>query len=115
MSVAYKLLGQVFPSAGVLSTAYAVPNGLSAVVSTLFACNHAVAEDEIRVSVAQAGQPDAAKQYLYGGLVGVAGLPLRAKDTFCSTTGIALAAGDVVRVWSKNGTTSFNLFGSEGT
>jgi hypothetical protein len=39
--------------------------------------------------------------------------PIAAKDTLLLTFGATLSAGDVVRVYSSNADTSFQLFGSE--
>jgi hypothetical protein len=79
------------------------------------ACNHSTSVvDQIRVSVQVAGAADATKQYIYGGSSGL-GLTVALNDTFAATLGITLAATDVVKVYSVNGTTSFNLFGAEET
>lgn len=108
MAEAQKVLGQSSPVAGVLTDTYVAPS--KAVVSSITACNRDGANDTlIRISVAVAGAGDAAKQYLYYDL------PLLAADTFIATIGITLAATDVVRCYSANGSVSFSLFGVEIT
>lgn len=108
MAEAQKVLGQSSPAAGVLTDCYTAPS--KAVVSSVFACNRSSIDDTlIRVSVAVAGAADEAKQYIYYDL------PVLAADTFASTTGITLGAGDVVRCYSASGNVSFNLFGVEVT
>src|SRR5690349_9560064 len=105
MSDAIKTLGQSYPSAATLTTLYTAPASTSAVVSSLVCCNKGSEPDEIRVSVAVGGAADADKQYLYYDL------PVPAKDTFVATLGASLAAADVLRCYSRKGTTAFNAFG----
>lgn len=115
MAVTKKVLGQVMPTAATLTTLYTVPAATSATCSTITACNHSnTTADTIRVSVQIAGAADATKQYIFGGSTS-AGLSVAANDTFAATFGITLAATDVVKCYSTNGTTSFNLFGAEET
>lgn len=115
MAETLKVLGQVFPSAATLTTLYTVPAATQTTVSTITACNHSnTTADTIRVSVQVAGAADATKQYLYGGST-AAGLSVAANDTFAATIGMTLATTDVVKCYSTNGTTSFNLFGAEIT
>lgn len=105
------VLGQAKPSAATLTALYTVPAGKQVAVSTITACNVSSSEDLIRISVAIAGAANADKQYLYYDL------PLQGasseRNTFAATLGVSLAATDVVRVYSRDGNTSFNLFGDE--
>jgi hypothetical protein len=113
MAITKKVLGQSAPSATVLTDAYTVPGATSATVSTLTACNHHNSTaDTIRISIAVAGAANTDEQYIVGGDTS-GGLSVIANDTFAMTIGITLAATDVVRVYSTNGTTSFNIFGVE--
>lgn len=93
---------QSYPAAGVLTDLYAVPQGKSAVVGSIHACNHSSSDDSVRVSIASGGGPDDPKHYIYFDLV------VSALSTFLATYGGTLAAGDVIRCLSRNGTTSFN-------
>lgn len=102
-----KVLGQSYPSASTLTTAYTVPAATSAVVSTITACNQGSVTDKVRISVAVAGAADTASQYLY---YDVNILP---NDSLHATFGATLATTDVLRVRSFYGTTSFNVFGAE--
>ena len=102
--MAYKVLGQAFPTALTLTDCYTVPSGKQTVVSTIFVCNqNATTPDYFRISVAVAGEADSSKQYIYGGNIGADGTVIVSYDTFATTTGITLAEGDVIRVYSKNG------------
>lgn len=107
MPTTYKVLGQVAPAAVTLTTAYTVPSATSTVVSTITAANRSASVDTIRIAVRPAGESIASKHYItYDEAIGgnvVAGY----------TLGISLAATDVISVHSTNGTTSFNIFGSE--
>lgn len=114
MALTKKVLGQLFPTAATLTAAYTVPASTNTVVSTITACNHANVKDTIRISVAVAGAANSDEQYIYGGDTST-GLEVNGKDTFAATVGITLEATDVIRVYSTNGTTSFNIFGAEET
>ena len=115
MAVTKKILGQSFPSATTLTDAYTVPGSTSATVSTITACNHSdTASDNIRISVSIAGAANTDAQYIIGGDTS-GGLFMSANDSYMATIGMTLATTDVVRVYSENGTTSFNVFGAEET
>lgn len=108
MPTAYKVLGQVYPSAATATTLYTVPSATSAVASTIVACNQTSgAADTFSIAIRPAGATLTDKHYLYKDI------SLGAGTTFTGTFGITLATTDVVTVVSANGTTSFNLFGSE--
>ena len=53
--MAYKVLGQVAPSATTATTLYTVPSAKSAVCSTLTVCNRAGTSGSYRISVRPAG------------------------------------------------------------
>lgn len=105
----YKVLGQEAPVAATLTDLYVVPNGKSAVVSTLTACNTGTSAATVRVAVRVAGAAITAKQYVVYGVV------LNPSETVTLTVGITLAATDVVSVYTDVATVSFNLFGVENT
>lgn len=105
MAESIKVLGQINPIAGVLTTAYTAPN--QAVVSSLSICNQSATPTTFRVSIAVAGAADDPKQYLYYDV------PLSGNATFIATIGVTLGATDVIRVQSGGGVLSFNFFGSE--
>lgn len=104
------VLGQSQPTAATLTTLYTVPAATSTTVSSVTICNQsATTADSFRLSVAVAGAADNAKQYLYYNLaVGPA-------DTFVATIGVTMAATDVMRCYSTNGTLNFNAFGVQVT
>ena len=109
MADALKVLGQQMPAAQTLTTLYTVPGATSTTVSSVVVCNQGPVAGAFRLSVAIAGAADAQQQYIYRDL------PIAAADTFVATLGLTLAATDVVRCYSANGTSSFNLFGVEVT
>lgn len=109
MPVTQKVLAQGFPSATVLTDTYTVGGATQATVSSITVCNQSSTPDVFSVSVAVAGASDTPAQYIYSDIV------IPGNDTFTATLGITLAATDVVRCLSQNGTTSFNLFGVEST
>lgn len=108
MPTAYKVLGQSAPAATTATTLYTTPAATAAIISTINAVNtHASTADVIRIAIRPAGAALASQHYI------VYGVSLSAGSTFTYTGGITLAATDVVTVYSTNGTTSFNAFGSE--
>ena len=63
MATAYKVLGQVNPSATTLTTLYTVPASTSSVASTLTVCNLGLTTN-VRVAVRPTGEAIANKHYL---------------------------------------------------
>lgn len=109
MTIAYKVLGQSEPTATTETTLYTVPASTQAVCSTLSVCNRATAAATFRVRIKINNAADADQQYV------CFDAPIAAKDTLLLTFGATLGAGDVVRVYSSNADTAFQLFGSEIT
>jgi hypothetical protein len=108
MATVYKVLGQSAPTAATATSLYTVPSATSTVVSTINVVNTAAsAADTIRIAVRPAGATLATQHYI------VYGVSLSAASTFTYTGGITLATTDVVTIYSANGTSSFNAFGSE--
>jgi hypothetical protein len=106
MAATYKVLGQAFPDAYILTPVYICPVGKSAIISTIDICNQANSLGEFRISVAVNNATDSRKQYLYYDE------DVRGKSTFSATQGWTLKAGDVIRAFGT-GQMSFNLFGCE--
>jgi hypothetical protein len=108
MATTYKVLGQSAPTAATATTLYTVPAATSTVVSSINVVNtNGSTADVIRVAIRPAGAALSNQHYV------VYGLSLSAGSTFTYTSGVTLAATDVITVYSTNGTSSFNAFGSE--
>ena len=107
MATTYKVLGQVAPTAAAATTLYTVPGATQAIVSTINVVNTGGAADRVRIAIRIAGATLAVEDYI------VYDLSLSPTATFTYTSGVTLAATDVVTVYSTNGTSSFNAFGSE--
>ena len=108
MATVYKVLGQSAPTAATATSLYTVPSATSTIISTINVVNTAAsAADTIRIAVRPAGATLATQHYI------VYGVSLSAASTFTYTGGITLATTDVVTIYSANGTSSFNAFGSE--
>lgn len=105
MAEARRVLGQSAPVAATLTDILTIPGATESVVSSLVVCNRSAAADTFRVSVAINGAADSVEQYNYYDI------PIPGNDTFVATIGITLDAADVVRVYSRNGTSSFSLYG----
>jgi len=109
MTDTLSILGQAIPSANTITTLYTVPAATSTTVSSLTVCNQSASSCTFNISVAVAGAADTPKQYIYYELF------LDGNDTFIATIGISMATTDVMRCFSTNASTSFNLFGVQIT
>lgn len=107
MTITYKVLGQLAPSANTATTLYTVPGSNSAVCSSMTICNTFGSNANVSVQVAVANAASSISQYL------VFNNPLVSSDTMFLTLGVTLAATDVIRVSSTTANVSFQLFGSE--
>lgn len=110
MPTAYKILGQVNPSASTETTLYTVPSSTQAVVSSIAVCNQTASSATFRIAVqpsADAGSSATAKHFL------VHGTTVAAADTVVLTIGVTLATGDRLRVFASNANLSFSAYGSE--
>jgi hypothetical protein len=106
MANAYKVLGQLEPSATTLSTLYTVPSATSAVCSTMTICNLSVSTT-VRVAVRPAGEAINDRHYIVYDQI------INANDSIFLTLGISLAATDVVSVFAGTAMVSFGLYGTE--
>lgn len=107
MAEALKILGQVAPAAATDADLYTVPAATQCTVSTLTVANRAATSTTFRISVAAAGAASNVKQFIYYDQF------IDGNSTFLVTIGMTLSATDVVRVYSNNGSVSFNIFGIE--
>lgn len=107
MTFTYKTLGQQAPAAGTPADLYAVPGATSAIVEGITVCNQSAAATTFRLSVSVGGGATASKDYLAFDteIGGNAVVNLNAVAT--------MAAGDVLRCQSGDGSLSFNAFGVE--
>jgi hypothetical protein len=104
----YKILAQSAPAATTPALLYGpVATGTSTVVSTIAVCNRGATAITYRISLRQAGEADATKQYL------VYDATLAANSTATYTLGLTLAATDSVFVYASSANATFQAFGSE--
>lgn len=109
MATAYKVLGQLAPSATTATTLYTVPSSTEAVVSTIVIANRDASSATFRIAVRPDGATLSNEHYIaYNVTVG-------ASDSTTLTLGITLNAADVVTVYASTANLSFNIFGSEIT
>lgn len=108
MANAYKVLGQVKPSATTATTLYTVPSSTSTVVSTISVCNLGISTT-YRIAIRPAGAALEDKHYV------VYDAPLNTNETQYHTVGFSLATTDVVTVYAGTATVIFNAFGTEIT
>ena len=104
-----KILGQAALVATVLTNVYTVPASTQTVVSTIAVTNRGAVQSFFSVSVAKTGAADDPKQYIYFDV------PILPSDTFCTTIGITLSTGDIIRGYGQSSDLSINIFGVEIT
>lgn len=102
-----KVLGQINMPATTLTDFYTVPALTTTVISTLYITNRTGTPAHFRVSIAVAGAADNVKQYIYYDI------SIPNNETFASTTGITMGAGDVLRGYADIVGLSFQAFGAE--
>lgn len=107
MPTAYKVLGQVAPSATTNTTLETVPSATQVVMSTITVCNRAATAATFRIAVRPGGATLANEHYI------AYDTTVAANDLVALTIGITLAATDVVTVYASTANLSFNAFGSE--
>ena len=108
MAIKYKILGQAFPAANANATLYTVPEGNSAIISTLNVCNLSLSNVVFRIAVVKGGvTPTPSNSYI------AFNTALPPQDAIGLTLGMTMDATDIVQVHSIQGNVSFNLFGSE--
>lgn len=96
---------QAVPNATTLTALYTVPALTSFVGRVLVST---VTAASIRIAIAVAGAADAAKQYItYNEAV--------AANSSAGYQGLALGAGDVIRVYSSQADTAFTVLGVQRT
>jgi len=107
MAQAYKVLGQIAPSATTATTIYTVPSATEAVVSSIVVCNRSSSSVTFRISVRPNGASLANQHYL------VYDAPLVGSDTLIFTVGLTLDATDVLEAYASSGDLTFQAYGSE--
>jgi len=107
MATAYKVLGQVAPSATTATAVYTVPSATSAVVSSVTVCNRATSAGTYRLMVRPNGATLANQHYV------VYDTSIAANDTVILTIGLTLDADDVLEVYTSSADMSVNAYGSE--
>lgn len=92
-----------------LTPLYTVPPATQTTCSSLVVCNQQSGPIAFRIAVAVLGAADDPSQYLFFDT------QLSANGSATMVLGITLGPGDVMRVQTDTGPTSFNLFGVEVT
>lgn len=109
MPIAYKVLGQVAPSATTNTTVYTVPSSTEAVVSSIVICNRGSSAATFRIAVRPDADALANEHYIaYDD-------DILGNETKSYSLGMTLDAADLIVVYASSGDLSFNVFGSEIT
>jgi len=109
MATTLKVLWQSFPTSAIDDDLYTVPASTSTVVSSYSISNTSSIPDVVRLMVSVAWAVTNLKQSIHYDF------PLQWNDTLAWTLWMSLSATDVVRVYSQNWTSAFNLFWQENT
>ena len=109
MAQTHKVLGQSNPSATTATTLYTCPANTSAIVSSLTIANVSNVAVTYRLSIRPSGATQTNAMYLAYD----AALP--ANDTTILTSGLTLAATDVVTCYASTGNVAFGAYGVEIT
>ena len=107
MALAYKVLGQVAPSATTATTLYTVPASTEVVISTITIANRGATAGTYRIAVRPNGATLANEHYV------AYDVSIPANTTVALTLGLTANAADVVTVYASNANMSFGAFGSE--
>lgn len=107
MTVTPLILGQQAPSATTLTTLYTAPSNVKVTGSTIVVANRSSTDDTFRIAFRKNGAAISNEQYVSYDA------PCVGNDTICFTIGYTMAPGDVISVYSTNGTLSFTAFGVE--
>jgi hypothetical protein len=110
MARAYKILGQLSPSANVLTTLYTVPATNSAIISSITIANldeSAANGAAFRIAANTSGSATANGNYL------AYGINVPGRDAITLTLGITLAAGSQISVNANSSLLAFSAFGTE--
>jgi len=107
MPIVNKILGRVKPDIIINTVLYTVPGSCQANVN-IFISNQGAGEDRVRVALTPSGSSLAATDYIMYDTI-ISG------NSIINITGIALATGGFITVYSLNGTSSFVATGIEIT
>ena len=109
MANAYKVLGQIAPSATTATAIYTVPSATEAVVSLVTIAERGGSAATFRLAVRPDGATLANEHYIaYDVAIG-------ANDTVILTLGLTLDATDILEAYASSADLSFNAFGTEIT
>ena len=106
MANAYKVLGQIAPSATTATPIYTVPSATEAVISSVTICNRSTAAT-FRLAVRPDGAGLANQHYI------AYDADIAANDTVVLTLGLTLDASDILEAYASSANLSFNAYGTE--
>lgn len=109
MATAYKVLGQIAPSATTATAIYTVPSATQTVVSSVTVCNRSGSSATFRLSVRPDGATLANQHYL------VYDANIDANDSIILTIGVTMDATDVLEAYASSADMTFHAYGSEIT
>jgi len=107
MTISYKILGQVNPTANSLNTVYTVPQSNSAVISTIVVCNLSGNTSTFRIAAVPSGNTISSKHYINFDT------PVPGSDSIAITIGATLSANDSIIANTPSSNIGITIFGSE--
>lgn len=112
MTTVYKILGQSLPAPNTWTTVYTVPNGNSAIISSIAICNISNSLNaRYGLCVTKSGTGAPASNV--SNTIIVSEATVLSSDTAFLTLGLTLGANDSVRANVMSGNVAINLFGTE--
>ena len=110
MPNAYKILGQILPSANTLTNVYVTGASASAIINTITLCNQQTSNASIDLIVRPINEALAAKHYL------LSNITILQADTLIFSPGITMNSNCILAANNKiDGNTSICAFGVEIT
>jgi len=110
MPNAYKILGQILPSANTLTNVYVTSASASAIINTITFCNQQTANARIDLILRPINEALAAKHYL------LSGITILQADTLIFSPGITMNSNCILAANNTiDGNTSVCAFGVEVT
>lgn len=109
MAQTHKVLGQINPSATTATTLYTCPANTSAIISSVTIANVSNVAVTYRLAIRPAGATLANQHYI------AYDSSLPANDTTILTSGLTLAATDVVTCYASTANVAFGAYGVELT
>jgi hypothetical protein len=107
MPIAYKILGQINPTANTQTTLYTAPASNQTVVSTVIICNQSAVAGTFKLALIPSGQSLSTSRYISFDT------QAPSNDSVMLTLGLTMASGDSIVANVSSSNFSVSAYGSE--